>query len=126
MSASVVFPPDRRPLPIQIGRFGPEGHPELRIVAAGPGLARALGARIVRIGGQPVAEAWRRALLIAPQDELPALREGNAVAYLTRGLALHGLGIAPEPSHAVFTLRDDAGRVIWSPETPGVGRLPLP
>jgi hypothetical protein len=107
----IISPPDSPRLPIQIGRFGPEGRPELRIVGAGPGLERALGARIVRIGGLPVAEAWRRVLQITPQDELPALREGNAVTYLTRGLMLHGLGIAPERTHALFTLRDEAGRV---------------
>jgi hypothetical protein len=108
---SVVFPPDTQRLPIQIGRFGSDDRPELRIVAAGPGLERALGARIVRIGSLPVAEAWQRVLLITPQDELPALREGMAVGDLTRGIVLHGLNIAPERTHAVFTLRGEAGRV---------------
>ena len=43
-----------------------DGRPELRIVAAGPGLERALGARVVRIGATAVAEAWRRALHAHP------------------------------------------------------------
>jgi hypothetical protein len=106
----IVLPLDSQRLPIQIARFGPEGRPELRIVAAGAGLERALGAQIVRVGSLPVAEAWRRVLLITPQDELPALREGSAVGLMSRGLVLHGLNIAPERTHAVFTLRDEAGR----------------
>lgn len=102
----VNMPPDRQTLPIEIGRFGTD----LRIVAAGPGLEKALGARIVAIGRLPVAQAWRRAMTLTPQDELPELREGRAAVYLARGVLLHGLGITPQRTHAVFALRDDAGR----------------
>jgi len=102
----VPLPPDRAVLPITLGRFGDE----VRVVAAGPGLERALGARVVAIGGTPIAEAWRRALTLTPREELPALQAGRAAAYLTRGLLLHGLKITPQRDHAVFSLRDDAGR----------------
>jgi hypothetical protein len=106
----LTLPADRRALPIQIARFGTGAKAELRIVAAGPDYERALGARIVAIGPTSVAEAWRRVLTLTPAQELPALQEGRGVAYLGVGLLLHGLGIVPDRSHAVFTLRDDAGR----------------
>lgn len=102
----IAFPKDRRELPIGIGRFGSD----FRIVAAGPGYERALGARIVSIGRTPIAEAHRLALTITPRGELDELREGRVPYYFTRGMALHGLGITPERDHAVFTLKDDAGR----------------
>lgn len=100
-------PADRRPFPIEVGHFGSE----FRITAVGPGLDRALGARIVKIAGVPIAEVWTRALTLAPRGELPELREGNALIYLARGYALHGLDVIPERTHAVYTLADDSGRV---------------
>lgn len=118
----LVLPTDRRILPVEIGRFGED----FRIVAVGPGLERALGARIVRIGGKPIAEAWRRALTLAPQGELPELQTGRALNDLRRGLSLHGLGITPRREHAVFSLRDDAGRA-FDLDLPGLAPgAPLP
>jgi hypothetical protein len=102
----VTLPADRRVLPIRLGRFGQD----IRVVAAAPGLERALGARVTAIGSTPIAEAWRRAMTLTPQAELPQLQTGVALAHLARGLTLHGLGITPQRDHAVFTLRDDAGR----------------
>jgi hypothetical protein len=102
----IVFPADRRDLPIEIARFGGD----FRIVSAAPAYRRALGARIVSIGDTPIAEAHGLALTITPRGELDELREARAPYYLARGMALHGLGITPERDHAAFTLRDDAGR----------------
>jgi hypothetical protein len=119
----IPLPPDRRSLPIHIARFGKD----LRIVAAGPGLERALGARIVRIGSLPADEAWTRALTLTAQDELPALQAGRAEDILTRGALLHGLGIIPDRTHAVFALKDDAGRN-FTLDIPGLapgGSVPL-
>lgn len=98
-------PDDRRPLPIEVGHFGED----FRITAAGPGLDHVLGARILKIGGMPIAEAWSRALTLAPRNELPELREGNALIYLTRGYALHGLDVIPARDHATYALADDSG-----------------
>ena len=119
----VPLPPDRRSLPIRIARFGDD----LRIVAAGPGLEKALGAKIVRIGRLPTEAAWARALTLTPQDELPELQQGRAADILTRGVLLHGLGIIPDRAHAVFTLRDDAGRTfdLDIPGLPPGGTAPL-
>ncbi|HLZ74482.1 hypothetical protein [Phenylobacterium sp.] len=102
----VNFPADRQLLPIQLQRYGKD----VRVVAAGPGLEAALGAKVVRIGGLPIGEAWTRALTLTPQDELPELQEGRAVTYLRSGLLLHGLGIAPDRTHAAFTVVTDEGR----------------
>ena len=102
----VVGPADRRILPLTLGRFGRD----IRVTAAGPGLERALGARVEAIGTTPIAESWRRAMTLTPQGELAELQMGNALTYLTRGLMLHGLGITPSREHATFQFRDDAGR----------------
>ena len=119
----IVLPPDRRSLPIHIGRFGGD----LRIVAAGPGLEKALGARIVRIGSLSADEAWKRALTLTAQDELPALQTGRAQDILTRGLLLHGLGIIPDRTHARFDLKDDGGKAFTLdiPGLPPGGTVPL-
>jgi hypothetical protein len=102
----VVTPPDRRVLPIRLARFGEE----IRVTGAGPGLEAALGANVIAIGGTPIDEAWRRAMTLTPQAELPQLQTGVALNHLARGLTLHGLRITPQREHAVFTLRDDTGR----------------
>ena len=96
----VVFPRDRRDLPIEIARFGRD----FRIVAAGPGYERALGAKILRIGQAPIAEAHRLALTLTPRGELPELREGRVPYFLARGMALHGLGVTPSRDEARFIL----------------------
>lgn len=103
---AVIPPPDRRVLPIRLERFGED----IRITAAGPGLEKALGARVTAIGRTPIAQAWRRALTLSPQAELPQLQDANALGFLRLGVTLHGLGITPAREHAVFSLRDDAGR----------------
>jgi hypothetical protein len=107
------LPLDRAQLPLQLGRFGDE----VRVVAAGPGLERALGARVTAIGPTPIEEAWKRALTLTPRDELPSLREGRAADYLSRGLLLHGLKIAADREQVVFALVDDRGRRFKLPVT---------
>jgi hypothetical protein len=102
----LVAPNDRRVLPVAVAKFGGE----FRIVEAGPGAARALGARIVRIAGMRMADVWPRVMSLTPQGELDQLRRENALTYLARGYALHGLDIAPSRDHAVFTLASDDGQ----------------
>jgi hypothetical protein len=101
----IEYPEQRFPLPIEITKFGSD----FRISATGPGLERAVGARILRIESTPVADAYRMALTLTPRGELDELREGRALIFLTRGILLHGLDISPARDHAVFTLEDDAG-----------------
>jgi hypothetical protein len=100
-------PPDRRVMPLQFAKF----FDEFRVVGVGPGYEAALGARLVKVGEVPVAEGWRRVLTLTPRAELMELRQEDALIYLARGYALHGLDITPDRSHTVYTLRDDSGHV---------------
>ncbi|MBV9991771.1 MAG: hypothetical protein JOZ72_10800 [Alphaproteobacteria bacterium] len=101
----LVAPDDRRVMPIQVAKFGDA----FRIVASGPGAPGALGTRVVKIGGHPVDEVWRRALTLTPRGELDQLRRERALAYLARGYALHGLGVTPDRNHALYSLARDDG-----------------
>jgi hypothetical protein len=103
----IVAPADRRVLPLEINRFGAD----FRVTAVGPGLEKALGTRILEIGGMPVSQVWSRVMTLTPRAELKDLREGDALIYLARGYALHGLGVIPDRNHAVYVLQDDSGRV---------------
>jgi hypothetical protein len=103
----IVAPADRRVMPIEINRFGED----FRITSAGTGLDRALGTRILKIGGMPVSLVWARVMTLTPRAELNELREGDALIYLARGYALHGLDVIADRNHAVYTLEDDSGRV---------------
>jgi polyisoprenoid-binding protein YceI len=100
-------PPDRRVMPLQFAKFAGD----FRVAGVGPGYDAALGARLVRVGDVPVAEAWRRVLTLTAQAELMELRQEDALVYLARGYALHGLDITPDRNHTIYTLRDDAGHV---------------
>lgn len=102
----VVAPKDRRVMPLKVGKFGSA----FRVIATGPGLERAFGARLLKIGSMPMADVWQRVLTMTSADELDELRTSEALIYLSRGYALHGLGITRERTHAVYTLADEAGR----------------
>jgi hypothetical protein len=112
----VGAPPDRRVLPIEVGRFGED----FRITAVGPGLNAALGARIVEIGGVPIGKVWAKVMTLTAREELAPLREGDALVYLARGYALHGLGVTADRNHARYTLRDDTGR-LFNIDVAGLG-----
>jgi hypothetical protein len=98
-------PPDRRIMPIRFAKFGDD----FRVSGAGPGLDDTLGTRLLKVGGIAVADVWRRVLTMTSQGELMELRREDALVYLSRGYALHGLGIIPDRNHAVYTLEDDSG-----------------
>jgi hypothetical protein len=100
-------PPDRRVIPLQFAKFAAD----FRVAGVGAGLDEALGAHLLKIGGIPTAQVWQRVLTMTPQGELMELRTEDALVYLSRGYALHGLGIIPERNHAVYTLEDDSSRI---------------
>jgi hypothetical protein len=100
-------PLDRRVMPLQFAKFGEN----FRVAGVGPGLDAALGARLLKIGGIPVAQVWQRVLTMTSQGELMELRREDALVYLSRGYALHGLEIIPQRNHAIYTLEDDSGRI---------------
>jgi hypothetical protein len=112
----IVFPQPRYPLGIDIGKFGDD----FRIIAVAPGRENVLGARILKIGNTPIAQAYATALDYTPVGELTELRQVRALVYLTRGLFLHGAGLVPSHEHALFTLQSDDGKIFesdiaWSP-----------
>ncbi len=113
----VIAPKDRRVMPLKFGRFGSD----IRVVATGPGLERAFGARLLKIGGMPIAEVWRRVLTLTSGEELDELRTSEALTYLARGYALHGLGVTSDRTHAAYTLEDESGREM---EVDVMGLLP--
>jgi hypothetical protein len=102
----LIAPKDRRVMPLKIARFGSD----FRIVATGPGLERALGMRVVKIGGMPIADVWQRVLSLTSTEELDQLRTSEGLTYLARGYALHGLGVIGDRAHAVYTLEDVSGQ----------------
>jgi hypothetical protein len=100
-------PPDRRVMPIRFAKFGND----FRVSGVGQGLDEALGARLLKIGALPAQEVWQRVLSMTPQGELMELRREDALVYLSRGYALHGLGVIPDRNQAIYTLEDDSARI---------------
>jgi hypothetical protein len=100
-------PSDRRVMPIQFAKFGND----FRVSGVGQGLDAALGARLLKVGGMLVAEVWQQVLTMTSQDELMALRREDALVYLSRGYALHGLGVIRDRNVATYTLEDESGRL---------------
>jgi hypothetical protein len=93
-------------LPIRLARFGDD----LRVVAAGAGYEKALGARLLKIEDTPIAQAHDLIYSLTPADETAALREARANDLLTIGMVLHGVGITPDRNSARFTLAGDDGK----------------
>jgi hypothetical protein len=102
----VSFPKDHGNLPVDLGRFGND----YRVVAVGPGLENALGAKVISINGVPVARVRELILPMTPRAELPSLRENLVTEFLSVGMVLHGLGITPDRYAATFQLEDREGR----------------
>jgi hypothetical protein len=102
----VEFPEDNANLPLDVRRFGAE----TRVVAVAPGYEQALGSRVAAIGAVPIAQARDLALTITPIAETDSLRESRIDGFLTTGMALHGLGITPDRSSAIYTLIADDGK----------------
>jgi hypothetical protein len=103
---SVRIPDDSGALPLRIRRFGDEW----RVAQVAAGGEAALGAKVLAIGGAPIAEAHARMLAVTPSDESQELRDALADMLLTRGLFLHGFGLAPDRNHARLDLEGDDGR----------------
>jgi hypothetical protein len=101
----VEFPDDSASLPLRINQFGAE----YRVSAVVPGLEKALGARVVKIGDTPIGRARELLLSMTPQAETPFLADARVESFLTRGIVLHGFRIVPDRSVAKFALADDSG-----------------
>jgi len=101
----VEFPPDIAQLPLRLSRFGSD----YRVVSVGIGLERALGARIVSIGGIAVTKARQIAMSMTPTTETTALADARVVGFLSMGITLHGFGIIADRNVAPYTVKADDG-----------------
>ncbi len=102
----VEFPQDMANLPLALAKFGED----YRVVSVGTGYEKALGTRVVSIGGTPVARARQLELSMTPAVETTALADARVVGFLTMGITLHGLGIIADRNVASYTLIDDDGK----------------
>jgi hypothetical protein len=102
----VEFPDDTANLPLVIKQFGDD----YRVTAVGPGLEKALGARVLRIQETPIARARELLFTMTPQNETLYLAQARIENFLTMGIVLHGYGIIPDRGVAKYALADDAGR----------------
>jgi len=97
---------DRKVMPVTFAKFGDD----IRVVGVGAGYEKMLGGRLVKIGQLPIAEVWAKALTLTPQGELEQLRRADALVYLARGYALHGLDVTQDRNRAIYTVADDRGQ----------------
>jgi Peptidase family S41 len=93
-------------VPLNLYFFGTE----LRVTRATAPYRRALGARVVRIGAATVDEALKRASPYVHQGENEWYVKSESAAFLSYPALLHTLGLAPDASHAEYTLEDARGK----------------
>jgi hypothetical protein len=103
---NVAFPADRANLPLDVARFGDD----YRVTTVGPGLEKALGTRLIKVQGTPIARVRELLVPLTPVNETPWLAEGRIQEFLTTGMVLHGLGIIPHRDTARYTVANDSGR----------------
>ena len=93
-------------VPLRLYWFGKE----LRVTETVEQYRRALGARVVGIGGVDVAEVFRRDQPYISQDESEGFVLSANAEHMTSPAHLHALGLAPDTTRAVYTFADDRGR----------------
>jgi hypothetical protein len=103
----IVGSPAPEEMPLELSQI--DG--AFRVTAVGPGLEKALGARVLAIGKTSIGRAHALAMTLTPVDELAPLREGRADYFLTRGDLMHGLGIIRDRAVAPYRLQQDGGAV---------------
>jgi hypothetical protein len=102
---NVAFPADKANLPLDFARFG-DGY---RVTSVAPGYEKALGARVIKVENMPITKVRELLLPLTAQNETPWLAEGRIEAFLTTGLVLRGMGIAPDRSIVHYTFCEDGG-----------------
>lgn len=99
----VEFPPNLALFPVLFQRFGND----YRVVEATGSGTRALGMQLIAVDGTPVRDAHRKLLsAITPIGETDVLRDVRAQNFLSIGMALHGIGLAPQRDRATYTFED--------------------
>ncbi len=92
-------------VPLQLFWFGNQ----LRVTGTSGKYRKAIGARIVEIGGVPVTEAYARDLLYIPQGESEGFVRSAHADLSTYPVHLHALGLAPDTTRAQYTFLCDKG-----------------
>ncbi|MBA3667694.1 MAG: hypothetical protein H0W65_08225 [Sphingomonas sp.] len=85
---------------------------EIRVIRAGAGFEKAIGARVLAIDGTPIAEAQRRVLPLISQAENQWWIRDQQPRKLVVAENLFATGIAHDVDGANFTLQRDGGRPI--------------
>lgn len=83
---------------------------DLRVRRTVPAYRRALGARVVKIGNVPVAEALARSQPYISQAESEGFVQSTSADILTSPAFLHAVKLAPKTTHARYTFEDARGR----------------
>jgi hypothetical protein len=93
-------------VPLQLFWFGNQ----LRVTATTDGYRRALGARVVEIGGVSIDEAFRRDRPYISQGETPEFVLNANAHNMTSPARLHVLGLAPDATRATYTFEDERAK----------------
>lgn len=93
-------------VPLELFWFGTE----LRVTRAARTRRRALGAKLVKVGGAPVADVYARSLPFIPRGESEGFVRSAHADLVTRPVFLHALGLAPSAARARYTFEDERGR----------------
>jgi len=101
----VHLPTSFKLYPVALFWFGDE----LRVMAATTDAKDALGAKVLKIGGVPIAEVADRVKRVISRDENTWYELATSAAHIARPEILHALGIVPSVQAATFTLENDEG-----------------
>jgi hypothetical protein len=118
---AVQEPPGFDRYPLSLYWFGNE----LRVIMTTKPYERALGTRLVKVGGTDIADAMAKVdTLIAHENEY-WVRCLDA-SYITYAQILHALKIAPSLQCATWTFEDDTGHrfILEMQPTPAAQRIP--
>ena len=94
-----------RNVPLNLFWFGNQ----LRVTGAAEKYRRAVGTRVVEIGGVPVTLAYARSLPYISQGESEGFVRSAHADLATYPAHLHALGLAPDTTHAQYTFLSDNG-----------------
>ncbi len=95
-----------RAVPLNLFWFGTE----LRVTSTIAPYRRALGARVVRVGGVSLSEAFKRAQPYIAQGENEWFVKGRSAGSLTYPALLYAMGLAPDARQASYTFEDARGK----------------
>ncbi|HZB44357.1 MAG TPA: S41 family peptidase [Pyrinomonadaceae bacterium] len=93
-------------VPLELFWFGSE----LRVTRAAKTHRRALGAKLVKVGGAPIADVYARSLPFIPRGESEGFVRSTHADLVTHPVFLHALGLAPDNARARYTFEDERGR----------------